>query len=103
MSAIEPGESFPIEFGKNKRRLQVVALNGRQKRRAVACMANLRSAKDPDAMLAVLDELEQVTKVCSPTITEEIIETLDDALQAEIVSKTLMRTVISEDDSKKSE
>lgn len=103
MTAIEPGERFTIAYGKDKKPLEVVALSGRQKRRAVACMASTTGASKPGEILAVLDELDAVTRICAPGITDAVMETLDDELQVQIISATIMKARISEDEEKKSE
>ena len=103
MSALEPGEKFTIVYGKAKKLLEVVALNGRQKRRALQCMASLAGLKDPATLCSLLEEMEAVVKVCAPGITEAELETLDDALQASIIASTLMQTRLNEAEEKKSE
>lgn len=103
MSALEPGEKFKIVYGKAKKQLEVVALSGRQKRRALQCMATLAGQKDPATLCALLEEIEAVVKVCAPGITEAELETLDDALQVSIITSTLMQTRLDESEEKKSE
>lgn len=102
MTTLEPGEPFEIEYGRGHR-LTVVALNHRQRRRCIQLMQSVSSATDPQSVLSVLDELESVVRVCSPDITDERFDSLDDQLMVEIVSKTLSRTRVDEDEQKKSE
>jgi hypothetical protein len=103
MSALEPGEKFTITYGKAKKPLEVIALSGRQKRRALQCMASTAEAKTPETVMAALEELEAVVKICSPGISEEVLDTLDDTLQVNIITATLMQTRLSEGEEKKSE
>lgn len=103
MSALEPGEKFTIAYGKAAKPLEVVALSGRQKRRALQCMASTVEAKKPDTIIAALEELEAVVKMCAPGITEAVLDTLDDALQVAIITAVLMQTRLSEGEEKKSE
>ena len=103
MASIEPGERFLISYGKDKKQIEVIALSGRQKRRAVACMASTATARKPEEILAALDELDAVTRLCVPGMTDDFMDTLDDELQVQIISATVMKSRLSGDDEKKSE
>ena len=101
MASIEPGEPFRIEYGKGHK-LDVVALSQRQFRRMIAISTRVANGS-PDDIMAVMDEMEACLKMCSPSITEERIETLDSELIMEIIAKTMSKAKIDGDDEKKSD
>ena len=104
MVAIEPGEKFTIEYGKGHQ-IEVVALNGRQRIEATKCVAEMQRASkegDIDAQAKALEWLEQVTRFCAPSMTDEMIDKTDDELQIQIISQTMMKASIEVEEAKKS-
>ena len=104
MAAIEPGESFEIEYG-NNHRLTVVALNGRQRLTCLKTVGLLQDAhtKGIETAVAMLEQLEGCLKLCSPTITDAQIEKLDDELMVQIIFQTLAKQAITGEEAKKYE
>lgn len=103
MTAIEPGELFTIEYGKGHK-LEVVALNGRQRLKCIRFLAQAQSAgSDFAALCQATEELFECVKLCAPSLTEEQLEKMDDELMAQVIVKTLGKAAISEDEAKKSE
>lgn len=103
MAAIEPGERFEVSYG-NGHQIEVVALSGRQKRRIVSLMAEVKQLdKTPESAARVYDIAEEAFLICVPDATDELLDKLNERQQFEIVSATIAEQMLSEDDKKKSE
>ena len=103
MRAIEPGERFKVGYG-NDHEIDVVALSGRQKRRIVSLMNEVKQLdKTPESAARVYDIAEEAFCLCVPDATDELLDKLNERQQFEVVSATIAEQMLSEDDKKKSE
>lgn len=104
MTAIEPGDSFTIEYGKGHR-LEVVALNGRQRIQCMRIIGAMQSASESgnfEHLADAQEKLEQAVRICSPSITDEQLARLDDQLSGDIIFKTLGKAQVDGEEAKKS-
>ena len=101
---IEPGEPFEIEYG-NGKRLQVVALNGRQRRECMLALDAAHKAGVANDFAAVADAipmLEKAAQTCCPTLTDEDLEKFDEELLGQVIVSTLGKLRVTGEQAKKS-
>lgn len=101
---LEPGEPYEIEYG-NGHSLSVVALSARQKKKLVSILQAVQSldTKQIDSLSTLYDLAEEGLKICSPGITDEQIEKMDEQQQMEVIGKTLAGALPTAGEQKKSE
>lgn len=105
VAAIEPGEPFTIEYGRQGKTLEVIALTGKQRRDCLRVMGKVQEASDSGSFSAVADAMDllvEQVKVCSPSIPDDELDRLDDDGLGEIIVKTLGKLSIGAEQAKKS-
>ena len=99
-AALEPGETFEIEYG-NGHTIQVVALSLRQKRRITQLLLQVQNL---EVTVESIDELysncEDMVRMCCPDITDEELDKLDERLSMEIASNTLAGAALTAEEKK---
>lgn len=106
MRAIEPGESFEVEYG-NGKRLTLYAVSSRQEREMAKAEAAANESKDP---LARWDMIKGCLRTYLPEnkMSNEDFETLTEdgmnlAVMCDVLRKANATAHVSEEDEKKSE
>lgn len=104
MTAIEPGQSFTIQYG-NDHTIDVVALAGRKQRLLANKIKELVSAEREGRSLDLFDLSEEALAMClGDERAAELFESAVDAEMAiDIATKTLGKQSLSDDDKKKLE
>lgn len=96
MSSIEVGSTFKVGYGSG-RSIEVIALSIRQRRELVKAVERVNGDGSPaDAY----DSIEKALKICCANYTEDLLDSLDEETAMEIVSATMQKAVLSEDDKK---
>jgi hypothetical protein len=93
---LEPGQTFPIEYG-NGKTCDVKALSLREKVNVAAILAQIQASKGPEVFPLFVDALEIVCpgKADDPAV--------DDRIAGEIIGKALAGSSLSSEQEKKSE
>lgn len=96
MANIEPGEKFTIGYG-NGHKLEVVALNMRQRRQIIGLLSSVQNAADENPVEA-LEAIEKALGLCCPDLDAEFIDSLDEEMAMQIVQSTMEKAGLSEDE-----
>jgi hypothetical protein len=97
MIQFEPGTPFDITFGKGYK-LTVRSLDVRKKAKLITMMGEIQNAGQE-----AFNMLISAVEMCSPTITDEQWQLIDERAASEIILMTLANGGLSEDERKKFE
>lgn len=95
---IEPGESFPVEYGSRGKHLTAVSLSLRQQREVMKLVANADAVQSDEKF----DLAEKALRLCFPEITDEQIDSLNYNMACEAIGNALAATRPDEVQEKKS-
>lgn len=103
MTAIEPGEIFTIEYGR-EHQLEVRALGMRQQKALVYAIAEAAAAEASQDLKAIIDTTDKALEYAVGAETAEALrDEVDMEMAMEIAGKVLGKQSVSEDEKKKSE
>jgi hypothetical protein len=99
MSKIEPGDKFKVQYG-NDRTVEVIALNMRQRRNMIKLML---SAQDENNPVQSLEAIEEALQICVVDCSEEFIDSIDEEMAMQIITATMEKQQLSDEELGKSE
>lgn len=99
MALIEPGEKFPVGYG-NGKSVEVQALGMRKKREALKILKVVQAGGEPDA---VFGAIEAMLLLSIPDMQDDFLDSINESMAMEIVTKAIKEQSLSEDERKKSE